>query len=114
LGEVTAQVGQPSAFPRTSKLHPINPTADNLEGRLPPFGQARPLAGAILIRVLRPGLFPQECTCDLRDDVPLETVANRSTPMAYGPNLDQAARRPTFVLSAIAALRGWAYRSVVR
>jgi hypothetical protein len=60
----------------------------------------------ILIRVLPRGLFPQECTCDLRDDVPLETVADRSVPMACGPNVDQAARRRTFVLSAIAALRG--------
>jgi hypothetical protein len=43
----------------------------------------------ILIRVLPGGLFPQDRTRDLRDDVPLETVANRSVPMACGPNVDQ-------------------------
>jgi hypothetical protein len=68
----------------------------------------------ILIRVLLPVLFPQDRTCDLRNDVPLETVASRSVPIACGPNVDQAARRRTFVLSAIAALRGSAYRSVAR
>jgi hypothetical protein len=44
----------------------------------------------ILIRVLPGGLFPQDRTRDLRDDVPLETVANRSAPMGCGPNVDQA------------------------
>ena len=68
----------------------------------------------ILIRVLPRGLFPQECTCDLRDDVPLETVASRSVPMACGPNVDQAACRRTFLVPAVAALRGSAYRSVAR
>jgi hypothetical protein len=44
----------------------------------------------LLIRVLPGGLFPLDRTCDLGNDVPLETVANRSTPMACGPNVDQA------------------------
>ena len=42
-----------------------------------------------LIRVLHPALFPQDCTCDLRNDVPLVTVGNRSVPMDCGPNVDQ-------------------------
>jgi hypothetical protein len=44
----------------------------------------------ILIRILPGDLFPQDRTRDLRDDVALETVANRSAPMACGPNVDQA------------------------
>jgi hypothetical protein len=40
-------------------------------------------------RVLHPGLFPQDRIGDLRNDAPLETVANRSVPMACGPNVDQ-------------------------
>jgi hypothetical protein len=44
----------------------------------------------ILIRVLHGGLFPQDRSCDLRNDASLETVANRSVPMACGPNVDQA------------------------
>jgi hypothetical protein len=44
----------------------------------------------ILIRVLPGGLFPLDRTCDLGNDVPLETVANRSVPVACGPNVDQA------------------------
>jgi hypothetical protein len=43
----------------------------------------------IRIRVLRPSLFPQDRIGDLRNDAPLETVANRSVPMACGPNVDQ-------------------------
>ena len=62
--------------------------------------------GLILIRVLRPSLFPQDRIGDLRNDAPLETVANRSVPMARGPNVDHTACRRTFMLSAIAALRG--------
>jgi hypothetical protein len=46
----------------------------------------------ILIRVLHLGLFPQDGIGDLREDVPLETVANRSLPMACGPDVHQAAR----------------------
>ena len=42
------------------------------------------------MKVLRPSPFPQDRTRDLRDDVPLETVANRSVPMGCGPNVDQA------------------------
>ena len=44
----------------------------------------------ILIRDLRPGLFPQDRISDLRDDAPQETATNRSVPMACGPNVDQA------------------------
>jgi hypothetical protein len=68
----------------------------------------------ILIRVLRPSLFPQDRIGDLRNDAPLETVSNRSVPMACGPNVDHTACRRTFMLSAIAALGGSAYRSVAR
>jgi hypothetical protein len=59
--------------------------------RRPPGG-GRPEPGtSSFIRVLRPGLFPQDRTCDLRaNEVPLETVANCSEPMACGPNVDQA------------------------
>jgi hypothetical protein len=62
------------------------------------------LGDLILIRVLYPGLFPQDCTCDWADDAPLETVANRSAPMAGGPNVDQA--RPGSG-RALRSLRSW-------
>jgi hypothetical protein len=44
----------------------------------------------ILIRDLRPGLFPHDRSCDLGNDAPLETATNRSAPMGCGPTLDQA------------------------
>ena len=44
----------------------------------------------ILIRVLHPGLFPQDRTATWANDAPLETVVNRSVPKACGPNMDQA------------------------
>jgi hypothetical protein len=65
-----------------------------------------------LIRVLLPVLFPQDRIGDLRNDVPLETVASRSVPMACGPNVDQAGRRRTFLVPAVAALSGSADRTV--
>jgi hypothetical protein len=43
----------------------------------------------ILIRVLHLGLFPRMAPATWANDVPLETVANRSVPMACGPNVDQ-------------------------
>jgi hypothetical protein len=44
-----------------------------------------------LIRVLHPGLFAHRITpATCANEVPLETVANRSEPMACGPNVDQA------------------------
>jgi hypothetical protein len=43
-----------------------------------------------LIRVLHPTSYPQDPTCDLHQDAPLETAANRSVPMDCGPNVDQA------------------------
>jgi hypothetical protein len=49
----------------------------------------RPYSDLILIRVLHPGLFLQDYTCDLVNDAPLETVGDRSVPMACGPNVDQ-------------------------
>ena len=39
----------------------------------------------LLIRVLHPGSFPQDRTCDWANDGPLETATNRSAPMACGP-----------------------------
>jgi hypothetical protein len=55
--------------------------------------------GTILIRVLCTGLFPEDRAGNLRERPtvgdrwrPLETVANRSAPMACGPNVDQAHR----------------------
>jgi hypothetical protein len=41
-----------------------------------------------LIRVLYPGLFSQDRIWDVRQCLPPETTANRSTPMACGPNVD--------------------------
>ena len=57
----------------------------------------------ILIRVLPAGPFPQDHIGDLRNDEPLETVANRSDPMACGPNVDQAALRRAFMRPASSA-----------
>jgi hypothetical protein len=42
----------------------------------------------ILIRVLHPGLLSQDAAW--ANDEPLDSAANRSVPMAYGPNLDQS------------------------
>jgi hypothetical protein len=44
------------------------------------------------IRVLHADSFPQDFTCDLRQDSPLETAANRSVPLACGPGVDQGRR----------------------
>jgi hypothetical protein len=43
----------------------------------------------ILIRVPHLGLFPRIGSAAWANDDPLDTDANRSVPMAYGPNLDQ-------------------------
>jgi hypothetical protein len=43
----------------------------------------------ILISALHPASYPQDPICDLRQDAPLETTANRLVPMACGPNVDQ-------------------------
>ena len=43
----------------------------------------------ILIRVLRLASYPQDPTCHLHQDAPLETATNRSEPMDCGPNVDQ-------------------------
>jgi hypothetical protein len=42
----------------------------------------------IVIRVLYPGLFSQDRIWDVRQCLPPETTANRSTPMACGPNVN--------------------------
>jgi hypothetical protein len=47
----------------------------------------------ILIRVLHPGLFLQDRSCDLHNDAPLETATNRSAPLDCGPNVDQTLAR---------------------
>jgi hypothetical protein len=61
----------------------VPPGLEPLSGRI--GASYATLGDLILIRVLYPGLFPQDCTCDWADDAPLETVANRSAPMAGGP-----------------------------
>jgi hypothetical protein len=43
----------------------------------------------ILISALHRPSYPQDPARDLDHDAPLETVANRSVPMACGPNVDQ-------------------------
>jgi hypothetical protein len=78
------------SFPR---LPPILRAADS--GEAPCLDEHPWLTPApqdlFLIRVLPGGLFPLDRICDLGNDVPLETVANRSGPMACGPNVDQPA-----------------------
>jgi hypothetical protein len=71
------------------------PAEDGGVGAPPPAGRAerRQHLDLILIRVLPPGQFPQDRADNLRaNDLPLETVANRSAPMGCGPNVDQAWR----------------------
>jgi hypothetical protein len=41
-----------------------------------------------LIRVLPPGLFPRIAPATCANDVPVETVRDRSVPVACGPNVD--------------------------
>jgi hypothetical protein len=45
--------------------------------------------------------------CDLANDVPLETAANRSAPMMCGPNVDQACPRPVRAAALRVADLGW-------
>ena len=63
----------------------------------------------ILIRVLPRACFRRIAPTTYANDLPLETIANRSEPMACGPNVDQT--RP---LAGAAALRvadlGWQHR----
>jgi hypothetical protein len=49
----------------------------------------------ILISALHPSSYPQDATCDLDQEAPLATAANRLVPMDCGPNVDQvmSARR---------------------
>jgi hypothetical protein len=47
----------------------------------------------ILIRALHPSLFPQDRIGDLRNDAPLETVANRSIPMRVDQTWTRSGRQ---------------------
>ena len=55
----------------------------------------------ILIRVLRLASYPQDHNCDLHQDAPLETVANRSAPMACRPSWARSGCRSGPVAAAL-------------
>jgi hypothetical protein len=66
------------------------PTEDGRRGRPPP-GNLELNPGPHLYQGSPPGIVsPRIAPTTWADDVPLETVTNRSAPMDCGPNVDQA------------------------